>query len=211
MNPGNDAIYLQYGCGWCAPEGWLNFDASPTLRFERLPLIGRLYTRNEERFPANVRYGNVAEGLPLPDASCAALYCSHVLEHLALDELHAALAESYRLLQPGGRFRLVVPDLEAEIERYRGDDSAEAAPTLMARTELGWTSRPRGITGVLREWLGNSRHRWMWDYRSLAAELERTGFREIRRARLGDSEEPRYREVEDPGRWRDALGIECLK
>ncbi|GAB6041426.1 class I SAM-dependent methyltransferase [Endothiovibrio diazotrophicus] len=211
MSLANDPTYLQYGCGWCAPEGWLNFDASPTLRFERLPLIWRLYTRNEQRFPANVRYGNVADGLPLANASCAALYCSHVLEHLALDELRAALAESHRLLRPDGRFRLVVPDLEVEVERYRNDPSAAAALSLMERTELGWESRPRSLAGLLREWLGNSRHRWMWDFRSLAAELEGAGFREIRRARFGDSAEPRYREVEDEGRWRDALGIECRR
>ena len=211
MSRGDDAVYLQYGCGWCAPEGWLNFDASPTLRFERMPLLGRLYTRNEKRFPAGARYGNVVRGLPLPDDSCAAVYCSHVLEHLALDELRAALAESRRLLRPGGRFRLVVPDLEREVEHYRSDGAADAAIRLMERTELGWRDRPRGIRGLLREWLGNSRHRWMWDYPALARELEAAGFRDIRRARFGDSREPRFAEVEDEGRWRDALGIECLK
>lgn len=71
MTPAAAPLYLQYGCGWCAPEGWLNFDASPTLRFERLPLIGRLHTRNAERFPANVRYGDVVKGLPPADGSCA--------------------------------------------------------------------------------------------------------------------------------------------
>ncbi len=41
---------VQYGCGWSAPFSWRNFDASLTLRFERLPLIGHLYTKNESRF-----------------------------------------------------------------------------------------------------------------------------------------------------------------
>ena len=50
----SDGLYVQYGCGLSAPAGWMNFDASPTLRFERSP-IGFLYTRNRERFPRNVR------------------------------------------------------------------------------------------------------------------------------------------------------------
>ena len=50
----SDGLYVQYGCGFSAPAGWMNFDASPTLRFERSP-IGFLYTRNSERFPRNVR------------------------------------------------------------------------------------------------------------------------------------------------------------
>ena len=43
--------YVQYGCGFDAPDGWINYDASPTLFFERIPVLGRLYTKNERRFP----------------------------------------------------------------------------------------------------------------------------------------------------------------
>ena len=62
----NDGQYVQYGCGWSAPKEWRNFDASLTLRFERLPLIGHLYTKNESRFPGNVEYGDIVKGLPIP-------------------------------------------------------------------------------------------------------------------------------------------------
>lgn len=104
-------VYVQYGCGWSAPEAWLNFDSSPTLRFERLPLIGKLYTRNARRFPANVRYGDVVKGLPVADKSCDGIYASHVLEHLAFADFEKALTNTFRYLKPGGTFRLVVPDL----------------------------------------------------------------------------------------------------
>lgn len=33
-------LFVQYGCGLAAPDGWINFDASPRLRFERLPGAG---------------------------------------------------------------------------------------------------------------------------------------------------------------------------
>jgi len=59
-------LYVQYGSGYSAPPGWLNFDASLTLRFERLPFIGGLYTRNSRRFPRVTRYGDVVAGLPVP-------------------------------------------------------------------------------------------------------------------------------------------------
>src|SRR5882724_7131927 len=38
--PSLSAEYVHYGCLFCAPESWLNFDASPTLRFERIPILG---------------------------------------------------------------------------------------------------------------------------------------------------------------------------
>jgi SAM-dependent methyltransferase len=126
------ATYVQYGCGWCAPEQWLNFDASPTLRFERLPLIGKIYTRNARRYPENVRYGDVARGLPLAGSSCLGVYCSHVLEHLSLEAFDRAIAETFRILAPGGIFRLVVPDLEEAAREYleairHGDGTANSS------------------------------------------------------------------------------------
>lgn len=63
-------MYVQYGCGWNAPQDWRNFDASPTLYFERMPLVGKLYTKNKTRFPHNVEFGDIVEGLPISDGSC---------------------------------------------------------------------------------------------------------------------------------------------
>ena len=58
--------YVQYGCGFSAPEQWLNFDASPTLRFERLPIIGSLYTKNKSDFHAMFNLAISREVYPSP-------------------------------------------------------------------------------------------------------------------------------------------------
>jgi hypothetical protein len=102
-----------------APKGWRNFDASPTLRLQRFPLIGGLFRRDPNpAFPANVEYGDIVQGLPIPDNSCTGLYCSHVLEHLSLSDFRLALRNSHRLLFDGGIFRFVVPDLEFSVNSY---------------------------------------------------------------------------------------------
>ncbi len=78
-------IYVQYGCGKTAPEGWINFDSSPTLRIQKIPVIGKLL-KNELNtvFPNNVRYGDIIKGLPINKNSCDLVYSSHTLEHLSL-------------------------------------------------------------------------------------------------------------------------------
>ncbi len=204
-------IYVQYGCGWSAPGGWRNFDASPTLRFERIPIIGRLYTKNHERFPENVEYGDIVAGLPLPLNSCKVIYCSHILEHLALDDLRIALQNTYKLLARGGIFRLVMADLEYLINNYIGDSTDEAAINLMTITQLGTKKRARGLNGIIVELLGNSRHLWLWDYKSIKTELQKIGFKDIRRAEYGDSSESIFHHVEDQKRWENCLGVECRK
>ena len=94
-------MYVQYGCGDCAPAEWVNFDASPTLRIESIPIIGRFIKKNAAPFPSNVRYGDIVSGLPIPDGIVWGLYASHILEHLSRDDFSIALRNSFRLLAPG--------------------------------------------------------------------------------------------------------------
>jgi predicted SAM-dependent methyltransferase len=207
-----DTQYIQYGCGWCAPAKWRNFDASPTLRFERIPLLGKLYTKNQEPFPKNVEYGDIVVGLPIPGASCRIVYCSHVLEHLALDDFRLALKNTYKILVSGGVFRFVIPDLEFTITNYISDSTHEAAINLMRSTLLGKEKRLRGLRGLMSLWLGNSQHLWMWDYKSIQFELQKVGFKDIRRANFGDSSYNNiFQDVESLERWENCLGVECKK
>ncbi|MGO9111982.1 MAG: class I SAM-dependent methyltransferase [Thermoguttaceae bacterium] len=202
---------IQYGCGCRAPESWLNFDASPTLRFERLPLIGALYTRNAKRFPPNVRYGDITRGLPVKADSCSAIYCSHVLEHLSLDDCNVALQNTFKYLKPGGVFRLVLPDLEQLCRDYLADGSAQAASRFMEESCLGAKKRVRGVRGLLYALLGNSAHLWMWDEKAMTEQLARHGFTGARRAVFGDATDRSFDAVEDPERFHGCLALECRK
>jgi ubiquinone/menaquinone biosynthesis C-methylase UbiE len=204
-------LYVQYGCGWSAAKGWLNYDASPTLIFERLPIVGKLFNKNAKRFPDIVEYGDIVKGLPIKENSCTGVYCSHVLEHLSLDDFRYALKNTYKILKKGGVFRAVLPDLELAINDYIKNDSTDAALIFMESTSLGKKERQRGLKGLLIEWLGNSKHLWMWDYKSFEAELVRIGFNKIRKAQFGDSIDPTFKEVEEVGRWDKSFGVECIK
>jgi hypothetical protein len=200
--------YVQYGCGFSVGDGWLNFDASPTLRIERIPLIGRLIAAalsgNNQRFPACVRYGDIRHGPLVPSGTAAGVYASHVLEHLALSDFRAALVHTHAMLAPGGVFRLVVPDLFERARHYVDAADANAAENFMRATMLGKEHRRRGIGGLLRDWLGNSAHLWMWDERSLAEELRAVGFTRIRRCEHGDAGIAMFDTVEEVSRFYDA-------
>lgn len=204
-------VYIQYGCGWNAPYSWRNFDASPTLLFERIPLLGRLYTKNTARFPKNVEYGDIVKGLPVQGCSCKGVYCSHVLEHLSLEDCSKALMNTWRILEDGGVFRFVLPDLEFAIRKYIDYPKPTAAIDFLKETGLGREIRNRKLKSFFFNWIGNSGHLWGWDYKSLANELANSGFMDIRRAQFGDSNDPMFNVVEQKERWDNCLGIECRK
>lgn len=203
---------VQIGAGLDGPQSWLNVDASPTLRLQRLPVVGRLLQHvSSPRFSPAVTYGDVVRGLRLPTGSVRVVYSSHVLEHLALEDLSVALLEIHRVLAPGGVFRSVLPDLDCDVQRYLQSEAQDRASEFMRSTLLGLERRERGLLSALRSWLGNSQHLWMWDYRSMAYRLSEAGFEEIRLARFGDSSDSSFSEVEKIERWEDAFGFECRK
>jgi SAM-dependent methyltransferase len=175
-----------------------------------LPVIGRL-ARQKVKFPRNARYGDIRIGLPVPESSCVAVYCSHTLEHLALDDAKRAIRNTFKLLRSGGTFRFVLPDLEALARAYLSSTEHHAASDFMASSYLGMKSRPVGLAGLARQWLGNSSHLWMWDYKGIVPELEAAGFREVRRAQFGDWADARFQDVEEPSRWENCLGVECRR
>jgi hypothetical protein len=205
--------YIQYGCGFTAPLEWINYDASPTLRFERVPIIGKLYTRNKQRFPENVKFGDIVKGLPEAPVSCDGIFCSHILEHLAYEDFLSALKNSYNLLKPGGIFRGVVPDLRVEVLDYieNYDKIEDPANQLMRTTMLGSEKRKNTLSANIKSLYGNSKHLWMWDYKSLEFELKKAGFTKIRECQFGDAADPYFNLVEEKGRFLRAAAFECQK
>ena len=201
---------IQFGCGRCAPEGWTNYDASPTLRLSKIPVVGRPFLKKTP-FPKAAKYGDIVKGLPEPGSSVDAVYSSHTLEHLSLKDFRIAIRNVRSLLRDGGVFRSVLPDLERLCNDYLRSNARQPAIEFMNSSLLSVVQRPRSLRRFATTWLGNSIHLWMWDFRSIAVELDAAGFRNVRRATFGDSSIPRFTEVENPERWEDALGFECVR
>jgi predicted SAM-dependent methyltransferase len=148
-SPGLDGIKLHIG-GREKREGWMILDALPG--------------------PAVDYVGNCADLAFLPDASCAEVYASHVLEHLGYDsELPKTLAGIHRVLKPGGRLRAAVPDLEILCRLFvepslTGDDRFHIMRMMFGGRTTAYDVHYAGL-----------------NFEFLSAFLHATGFRDIRR------------------------------
>ena len=198
-------IYVNYGCGLCAPTNWSNYDGSPRLWLECTPIFAQIVGLWQGRlFPANVRYGDIVRGLPLEPSSVDAVYASHVLEHLARRDVECALTNTYKLLRSGGIFRLVVPDIEWRAVRYlrdRGEGSYSAADAFIESCNIGLKHMPKGFLGRLRATYGHTGHRWMYDCHSMSTLLIQAGFVDVRRCTMGDSGDAMFDAVEAKDRF----------
>jgi predicted SAM-dependent methyltransferase len=194
----------------------MNFDVSPTLRLQRMPLLGALLRpMMRTKWPRNVRHGDIIKGLPRVQAgSCGGVYCSHVLEHLALEDCRKALRQSHRILANDGTFVLVVPDMGGLVQGYneavaKGD--AEACIRLIRYTLMGHERRVRGLKGFVQSYFGNAHHLWMWDEAAMRHELLQAGFTQVRRIQFGETTDPMFRKVEEESRFKGALALEARK
>ena len=104
-----------------------------------------------------------------------------------------------------------MPDFEGLVQRYMGSLEEDRGIKFIRDTGMGYEVRKHGAAAFLREWLGGSRHLWLWDYAGVRKELCSAGFMAVRRATLGDSGIRDFDAVEDPDRWKLALGVECRK
>jgi predicted SAM-dependent methyltransferase len=140
-------VLLHFGCGSRVIPGWLNVDG--------WSVEGIAYVQD------------LRSPLFLADGSCDLIFTEHVLEHIDPQFRSRVFGELFRVLAPGGRIRIVVPDCSKYARAYCELDNqwfSEAAPTADGLAE--------GLNSVFV----NHFHRFIDDADSLKASLTRAGF-----------------------------------
>lgn len=131
------------------------------------------------------KVGKEAFPLEYPDNSVEEIYASHVLEHIGMAKAQETLREWCRVLKPGGRLRVAVPDIEKWCRGYvAGDCSVDI----------------RHLYGGQID--DNDFHKNGWDNNGLRFELQQAGFVCTREFKA---------EYQDCAALPISLNIECNK
>ena len=230
MPRSDNPVRLNLGCGLQAPLGWINVDGSWNARLAKYPRLRRMLSsfrllpadKLEIPWSPSILIRDVRKPLPFSDGSVSAVYSSHVLEHLYREEGQRLIAESFRVLAPGGILRIVVPDLRAIVEEYLGNgplkgqrtesETLRPADQMNERLLMRWPTpaSPHLLYRIYGAWQDFHSHKWMYDADSLIFLFKRTGFEQVEQRECHDSRIAGIQQVEDPSRLLKGAGV-CVE
>ncbi|WP_347988733.1 methyltransferase domain-containing protein [Methylomonas sp. AM2-LC] len=155
---------------------------------------------------------DLVKGIPAADNSLEVVYHSHLLEHLSNLEGIDFIAACYRVLQPGGLLRILVPDLELWAKNYINGNQFFFDEYRRLGLENNSDLYPTN-GAVFMGMLHNHGHKMGYDFDTLKSVLQQAGFERIRRTMVQDSDLPDIVEVEPyfPLKALESLCIECYK
>ena len=181
---GNPRPKLHLGCGGHVLKGWLNSDMSP----ESTDVLGL----------------DAASSFPFSADTFAYVYSEHVIGSLSLEGAAVMLGECFRVLAPGGRLRIVTPDLAFLTDLY-GRNLSE-----MQKRYVEWfsaeTGSPRGeigfvVNGYMRAW----GLQVVYDARMLRDALATAGFSDVTSRGLNESGHAALRDLANERRLPEGL------
>jgi predicted SAM-dependent methyltransferase len=186
--------YLHLGCGDYRFEGFLNTDSFANRNVD---------LNIDLRFP-----------LPLEDGRWRGVYAHHVVEHIGYEPARQLFRECFRILKPGGTFRVVVPDAEIFLRHYADADAAARRrifelypPWVMDDLQL--KTPMEMVNYVFRDSVFNQ-HLFAWDFETLALRLGEAGFK-VERAKPGESRDASLSGRDEMGWAQFSLYVDAIK
>lgn len=152
--PLDGKVRLNLGSGDMSLPGYLNVDQAPERDGHRPDIVSDVMK------------------LDLADAYADEIMAIHVFEHFFLWDVDNVLAEWKRVLKPGGRLVLELPDLLKSARNFlKHPDTTD--PKKWQLSMYGFYGDPSWAEPVMN-------HKWGWTPTSLEAKLRDCGFVEIR-------------------------------
>lgn len=161
-------IKLNIGCGTDYKEGWINVDNNSDENIED----GKLDLDWDLRNP-----------LPFADNSIDYVFNEHFFEHLSVEEAQPVMQDLMRVLKPGGVMRIAMPDLEWVVDNYI-NQPVETDPVIKKYNLEGVKTKAEWINMSFRWW----GHKWLYDWEELQRRLSESGFDNVKRCKLRESE-----------------------
>jgi len=188
-------LMVNVGCGASGQAGWVNLDLL------ELPGVTCVY--------------DCRKSLPFADESVSCIFTEHFLEHIDYcEEIPCFISECYRVLEPGGVIRIIVPDAEKYIRAYCEADWPELArirPLGPERTDTYFGSKYHTKMELLNViFRQDNEHKFAYDFATLQFVLQCYGFSQVCQKKFRESSLPQLG-IDRPERASESLRVEAVK
>jgi len=188
--PADEKVYINLGSGGDSFSGFIGID----------------FFGDPTAYGADLRYP-----LLIDDDTVDGIFTEHTLEHLTYDEDARLLQECFRILKPGGRIRVVLPDVSLFAKHYAAGDTAWFAQweqLVLAPRGRKLVSPMTAISFVTQEF----GHRSAWDMTTVERFLTAAGFTDVIACRYGSGTDPMLvKDNSSPDRTFLSLYAEAVK
>lgn len=149
---------------------------------------------------------DATKGLPFADNWLAGVFTEHMMEHVPIEAGYCLVAELFRVIQPAGVVRIVVPSLEIYARKYveaisGGLDDMPTRPTVN-----GDYTPAISVNEIFNDW----GHRFIYDFDTLKLMLGKAGFVDIRRRAYLEGSDPKLL-IDTDFRASESLYVEARK
>ncbi|MFA5053509.1 MAG: methyltransferase domain-containing protein [Parcubacteria group bacterium] len=151
------------------------------------PLLYYTNLDSDPASPAEIRRDALEYLAECVEGDYDEIYAGHFLEHLEKPDALTFLAECYRVLSPGGKLGIVVPDTYEVCKRYVN----QAVDAVEFPGDVWWNIAHLDSLCALFFYstVQETRHKWSWDMHTLGQAMGGAGF--VRLAQIDRYRDPR--------------------
>lgn len=125
---------------------------------------------------------------PWASSSISEILASHVLEHLEKDAAYRFIKECWRVLSPGGKLHIAVPDMDKFIDAHLSGDFSPL-------NGYHWTNLNHLCGGDETEKDPAQKHRYMYNFETLWFMCDDAPFQETIRREMLPIDNPDYQAI----------------
>ena len=178
---------VNLGCGTNYVEGYENLDKSPNVWMSKLNFLKKLLfilkiidSNHMKTWNSNIIYKDIRKLNYRPN-SISHIYSSHTLEHIYYWEAEKVIKDCYKILEPGGKLRLALPDLDQFIDKYvvnRKSNPSHSAIEFDKELLSYPINKPKSLEYFI-SYFFNHVHKWHPTKAVVIEMLKNTGFKGI--------------------------------